>query len=81
VPVVGDPNTFAVMNTPESKQGYLELVPEDSKWENKCTAKDLIFVMFYRPLNYASKVKAPSFNNYGGRGFTYIAKDFRKMCF
>ena len=60
VPVVGDPNTFAVMNTPESKQGYLELVPEDSKWENKCTAKDLIFVMFYRPLNYASKVKAPA---------------------
>jgi pimeloyl-ACP methyl ester carboxylesterase len=60
VPVVGDPNTFAVMNTPESRPGYLALVPEGSAWRNECPARILLMATLYRPIMWAEKVKCPA---------------------
>jgi pimeloyl-ACP methyl ester carboxylesterase len=60
VPVVGDPDTFAVMNSPDSKPGYMALVPENSQWKNQCPARALLYLTIYRPLSFARKVKCPA---------------------
>lgn len=60
VPVVGDPQSFAVMNTPGSKDGYLSLVPKGSSWQNQCPARILLSVMAYRPGASARKVACPA---------------------
>lgn len=59
VPVVSDPDKFAIMNTPGSKEGYLSLIPEGSSWKNECPARILLSIPFYRPVRYASKIKCP----------------------
>jgi dienelactone hydrolase len=60
VQVIGQPDTFAVMNTPESFPGYMAIVPEDSGWQNSCPARILLSVLPYRPTMFASKVKCPT---------------------
>jgi len=60
IPVVGAPDTFAVMNTPESMPGYLALVPENSSWKNECPARALLTLLFYRPIALAKRVKCPA---------------------
>ena len=60
IPVVGDPETFAVMNRPDSMPGYLALVPESSSWENTCPARVLLSVMTYRPGAFAHRVSCPT---------------------
>ncbi|MEM3867796.1 MAG: alpha/beta fold hydrolase [Candidatus Jordarchaeales archaeon] len=59
VPVVADPDRFAVMNTPGSKDGYLSLIPEGSSWKNECPARILLSIPFYRPVRYAPRIKCP----------------------
>lgn len=60
VPVVADPDTFAVMNTPESKPGYLSLLPaEGAGWENRCPARILWRIPFYRPGAAAARINCP----------------------
>ncbi len=60
VPVVADPGTFAVLNTPECERGYLALVPEDTEWKNECPAAFLLTIASYRPTAYAGKVRCPA---------------------
>ncbi|MBI2839990.1 MAG: alpha/beta fold hydrolase [Acidobacteria bacterium] len=60
VPIVGEPGTLACMNTPDSKPGYLALVPPDSSWKNECPARILFTVSFYRPLGLSARVKCPA---------------------
>lgn len=59
VPVVADPNTFAIMNTPESKFGYLALVPPGSSWKNEAPARLFLTLPLYRPISYARKIQCP----------------------
>lgn len=59
VPVVGEPDTFAVMNTPGSIAGYFALVPEGSSWRNECPARCLLTASLYRPITAAKKVRCP----------------------
>jgi pimeloyl-ACP methyl ester carboxylesterase len=61
VPVVADPEGFGVMNRPDSKSGYLAIVPEESSWKNECPARIMLAFTFYRPISFASKVKCPAF--------------------
>ncbi len=61
VPVVEEPERFGIMNKPDSKPGYLGIVPEDSTWKNECPARILLAFTFYRPLSYAGRVKCPAF--------------------
>jgi len=60
IPVVGDPGTLAVLNTPDSKPGYFSIVPEGSSWKNGCPARILLTVPLYRPIAVARKVKCPA---------------------
>ncbi|WP_287154097.1 alpha/beta fold hydrolase [Candidatus Solincola tengchongensis] len=60
VPIVSDPDTFGIMNTPESKPGYLALVPEGSDWKNECPARAVLELLFYRPARRAGKVICPA---------------------
>ncbi|MBC7253296.1 MAG: alpha/beta fold hydrolase [Actinobacteria bacterium] len=60
VPIVSEPDTFGVMNTPESKPGYLALVPEGSDWRNECPARAVLELLFYRPARRAHRVRCPA---------------------
>ncbi|MCD6571594.1 MAG: alpha/beta hydrolase [Deltaproteobacteria bacterium] len=60
VPVVGEPDTFAVMNSPDCKPGYMALVPRGSSWKNECPARIFIYLLIYRPLSFAERVKCPA---------------------
>jgi fermentation-respiration switch protein FrsA (DUF1100 family) len=60
VPVVGSPDVFAVLNTPDSKAGYLALVPQESKWRNECPAAFLLTCALYRPTTFAKDVRCPT---------------------
>jgi uncharacterized protein len=60
VPVVSDPDTFGLMNTPECKPGYMAIVPEDTDWKNECPSRAVLELLFYRPVAYARKVKCPA---------------------
>jgi uncharacterized protein len=60
VPIVGDPDEFAMMNTPDSRPGYMALVPEGSTWKNECPARAALTLLLYRPTAYAAKVDCPA---------------------
>jgi dipeptidyl aminopeptidase/acylaminoacyl peptidase len=58
-PAIGQPGTFAAMNSEESYPGFQSIIPQDSTWENKMTSRAFILMAFYYPVYYAKKVKAP----------------------
>jgi pimeloyl-ACP methyl ester carboxylesterase len=60
VPVVGTPERFAAMNTPDAWEGYLAIVPPDSSWKNQCPARVFLAAPFYRPISYADRVSCPA---------------------
>jgi dienelactone hydrolase len=60
VPVVGDPDTFALMNTPDALPGFMAILPEDSDWKNECPARISLELTLYRPVAHARKVKCPA---------------------
>lgn len=59
VPIVSEPEVFGIMNTPESKPGYLALVPAGSDWKNECPARAVLELLFYRPTMWAGRVRCP----------------------
>lgn len=61
VPVVGPPDEFAMLNTPDAEAGYRSIVPEDSSWENACPARISLQVPLYRPVSSADDVDCPVF--------------------
>ena len=61
VPIVGPPGEFAMLNTPGAEAGYMEIVPEDSDWENACPARVALQVPRYRLITSAPEVDAPVF--------------------
>ncbi len=60
VPIVGDPDEFAMMNTPDSRPGYMALVPEGTAWRNECPARAGLTLTAYRPVMYAGKINCPA---------------------
>jgi dienelactone hydrolase len=61
VPVVGQPDELAALNTPGSEAGYRALVPDDLQEEdwNRCPARILLTVGSYRPIESADRVDCP----------------------
>lgn len=59
VPIVGDPDGFAMLNTPGASEGYRSLIPADSTWENACPARIALQVPRYRPIQQAEAVNCP----------------------
>jgi pimeloyl-ACP methyl ester carboxylesterase len=59
VPAVAKPGTFAAMNTAESWDGYLSLVPETSTWKNSVPARVFLTIPFYRPVTRVKHITCP----------------------
>ncbi|MHB8483945.1 MAG: alpha/beta hydrolase [Nitrospiria bacterium] len=57
IPLIGKPDTFAVMNTPECYDGYSSLIPKESAWKNKITPGGLLEL--YRPIREAHRITCP----------------------
>jgi pimeloyl-ACP methyl ester carboxylesterase len=60
VPIVGRNGEFALLHGPGCYDGYMHLVPPGVQWENRCPARILLRIPFYRPGNYAERVKCPA---------------------
>lgn len=61
VPLVGDPDEFAVLNTPDAKPGFESIVPDGATVRNACPGRILATVPLYRPITAASEVSCPVF--------------------
>jgi len=57
IPVFGKPEDFAVLNTPESYEGYSSIVPENSGWKNEFPARSSLKFVWYRPIKYIPELK------------------------
>ncbi|SFK72196.1 Alpha/beta hydrolase family protein [Halogranum rubrum] len=60
VPIVGDPDEFAVINQPGAKAGVFDLVPTGSDWDNECPARSLLALPGYRPATTAEDIRCPT---------------------
>ncbi|QLG63313.1 alpha/beta hydrolase [Halorarum salinum] len=60
VKVFGAPDEFAALNEPGAKEGYLRLVPRESRWRNRTPARTLLALPRYRPVESAEDVRAPT---------------------
>jgi len=78
VKIVGEPRSFAVLNTPESLPGYMGIVPEETSWQNRCPAKALLEIPAYRPAKYAPRINCPVLVVYGEKDSLIAAGDVRK---
>jgi pimeloyl-ACP methyl ester carboxylesterase len=59
VPAVGEPGSFAVMTTPDSRPGFDAIVPADTRWENRVAARIALHFATYRPGASARHVRCP----------------------
>jgi fermentation-respiration switch protein FrsA (DUF1100 family) len=59
VPVTGEPGSFAVMTTPDSKDGVDAMVPADTRWENRVAARILVWIGLYRPGRQTARITFP----------------------
>jgi pimeloyl-ACP methyl ester carboxylesterase len=60
VPIVGDPETFAVFNQPNAESEFRSLVPPDSTWENATPARLFLSLRGYSPVDDADAVACPT---------------------
>jgi len=67
------------MSTAECWDGYLQLVPADSDWENKVTARSLLLMPWYRAVKVASRVRAPTLLMGGTQDSLVAIEDIRKL--
>jgi uncharacterized protein len=59
VPIVGPPDSLAIMNMPGSWEGYQSILPKQTSWTNACPARVVFTATFYRPTRHASRVRCP----------------------
>ena len=60
VPIVADPDTFAMMNTPDALEGSKKLLLPGVSPDRKCPANIALTAFFYRPIKFAPKVVCPA---------------------
>jgi pimeloyl-ACP methyl ester carboxylesterase len=56
---VGPPGSFGVMTTPDAEPGMKALVPPETNWENRVSARITLHVAPYRPGRAAAKLRCP----------------------
>jgi dipeptidyl aminopeptidase/acylaminoacyl peptidase len=59
IPILGEPNSYAVMNHPAWQKQYQQLVNSSRTWENKIPARSLLLGGDYRPISKAHKISCP----------------------
>jgi len=60
IKVAGRPKEFALLNTPETWPGFQTILPEGTTWQNRCPARIVLTVPFYRPASSATRVTCPA---------------------
>ncbi|MBI9077249.1 MAG: alpha/beta fold hydrolase [Desulfatibacillum sp.] len=61
IPAIGQPGTLAALNQPGNLDEFLAIMPEDTEWENKVTARSLLEASNYRPGFAAAELACPAF--------------------
>lgn len=59
IKIIGRPEEFALMNTPECYPGYMALVPEGTDCKNECPARIGVTLFFYRPVSHVARIRCP----------------------
>ncbi|WP_088041929.1 alpha/beta hydrolase [Bacillus sp. EAC] len=59
-PVFGKPGEFAAMNSEGSWEGFKQLVPPGSRWENKVLARVFLKIPMYSPSHSVHRILVPS---------------------
>lgn len=59
VPIIGPPDSPAILNMPGSWEGFQSILPNQTSWSNACPAQVVFTASFYRPIRYASRVRCP----------------------
>ncbi len=59
VKVIGPPEEFAAMNTPDSYPGFSALIPDGSTWQNRFPAGALLQTPLYNPFLWAGRIRCP----------------------
>jgi fermentation-respiration switch protein FrsA (DUF1100 family) len=59
VAAVGEPGELAAMTTPDSKPGIEALVPDQTRWENRVSARIALRLATYRPGRRAPFISCP----------------------
>lgn len=78
IKIVGKPDEFAAMNTPEAWPGYLSLVPKGTSWGNRCPGRALFALLPYRPIAMAGQVQRPALIMYGEKDSLISAASVEK---
>lgn len=60
IPVLAEPDSYAVMNHPGWHQHYLQLAAGSQTWENRIPARSLLRGSDYRPIQVAEKIRCPA---------------------
>jgi len=61
VPIMGRPEEFALLNTPECAAGYSSIVNPLSSWDNLAPARIALTLPLYRPVSKVGKLRCPVF--------------------
>ncbi len=59
-PVIGKPGEFAAMNSEDCWDGWQNLLPDDSEWENKVLSRVFLEIPFYSPVKSVHNIKVPT---------------------
>jgi pimeloyl-ACP methyl ester carboxylesterase len=59
IQVAGRPGEPALLDTPEVWSGSQSLLPEGATWENRCPARIVLTVPFYRPASSVTRISCP----------------------
>jgi hypothetical protein len=59
LPMVGEPGEFALIASRGAPAGWSSLVPEGSRWVNRCTARTAIDLPLYRAYRHAPRIRCP----------------------
>ena len=60
IPVIGPPGSLSALNTLECLPGYMAMVPEGMKLDNRTPAKAMMNFFTYSPLSAAQSVNCPT---------------------
>jgi len=59
IAAVGAPGQFAAMTAPEAEPGFIAIVPDESLWQNRFAARQMLTLPLYRPLTKAADLQMP----------------------
>jgi dienelactone hydrolase len=61
MPVIGLPGQIAAMSSPDAHDAFLRMLPANTVWQNRVTARTALYLPFYRPIARIKQVNCPVF--------------------